>query len=203
MHNNDVWADGLLVFYEVFKYLENHVSYDVLPKGLRRTEAFEEDLSFYLGPKWQTNYQPRKEVCQYLKHLQQITNKEPILLVAYVYHLYMGLLSGGQILQKKRNIARKLVSTNANVKGSAVTTFEKGISLSSLKDNLRSIVDHMGMGLNESTKEQLLKESRKVFELNNEIVKTVKGVDKVNLKLIAYLLIFVLTSLLFYIMWQV
>ena len=46
---------------------------------------------------------------------------EPLLLVAYIYHLYMGLLSGGQILSKKRQF---FGSDTGKVEGTAVTTFE-------------------------------------------------------------------------------
>lgn len=32
LNNNDVWADGLLVFYEVFKFLEENVPETILPR---------------------------------------------------------------------------------------------------------------------------------------------------------------------------
>lgn len=61
-----VWADGLLVFYEVFRYLEgamlrlNNTKVGQLRiEGLQRTEAFERDLDFYLGKGWMKNYTPR------------------------------------------------------------------------------------------------------------------------------------------------
>lgn len=40
----------------------------------------------------------------YLEHLQNLERENPKLLLAYVYHLYLGLLSGGQILAKKRSV---------------------------------------------------------------------------------------------------
>jgi hypothetical protein len=37
LNNDEVWADGLLVFYEIFKYLEENVSSTVLPVEYNRT----------------------------------------------------------------------------------------------------------------------------------------------------------------------
>lgn len=64
--DDSVWADGLLVFYEIFRYLEGamirlentKVGQLRLP-GLERTEAFEEDLRHYLGNDWLRTYTPR------------------------------------------------------------------------------------------------------------------------------------------------
>ena len=64
--DDSVWADGLLVFYEVFRYLEgamlrlkNTKVGQLRIEGLQRTEAFESDLEFYLGKGWMKNYTPR------------------------------------------------------------------------------------------------------------------------------------------------
>lgn len=64
--DDSVWADGLLVFYEVFRYLEGamirlrNTKIGLLPLSeLQRTEAFERDLDHYLGKGWRKNYSPR------------------------------------------------------------------------------------------------------------------------------------------------
>lgn len=67
-----------------------------------------QDLAYYLGANWKEGYAPRESVQQYLKHLQKLEEENPYLLLAYVYHLYMGLLSGGQILRRKRTLLQKL-----------------------------------------------------------------------------------------------
>lgn len=36
LNNNDVWADGLTVFYEIFKFLEQNVSDKILPVEFHR-----------------------------------------------------------------------------------------------------------------------------------------------------------------------
>lgn len=82
------------MFYEIFRYLEENVPEDLLPREFHRTKAFESDLNFYLGENWKRDYEIRNSVKMYLKHLYDIKNRSPILLLAYVYHLYMGLLQG-------------------------------------------------------------------------------------------------------------
>ena len=53
MGENGVWADGLLIFYEIFKHLENALDRlndsligDLDIQGMRRTKLFEEVLFF-------------------------------------------------------------------------------------------------------------------------------------------------------------
>ena len=107
--DDSVWAEGLLVFYEVFKFLEKSLSAhsdsligDLLIPGMARTEAFEKDLDFFFGD-WKESYEIRPEVRQYLDHLESLDHENPYLLIPYIYHLYMGLFSGGQILAAKVN----------------------------------------------------------------------------------------------------
>ncbi len=117
LSNDQVWAEGLTVFYEVFKFLEeaSERTRDSLLGELRvegvmdRTAAFETDLDFYLGPEWKQKgrYRVRPEVQAYLSHLRRVEEEDPYVLIAYVYHLYMGLLSGGQV----RRVATKMGET--------------------------------------------------------------------------------------------
>lgn len=173
----------------------------MLPKEFRRTEAFENDLTFFLGPNWQMNYKPRKEVQKYIDHLIKITNTNSILLVAYIFHLYLGLLSGGQILQKKRKLVQKIFPKpdSDGTEGCAVTTYDK--ELSELKAQLKEIVDNLAKNWDEKTKKEILDESCKVFELNNEVVRTIKTNNQ-SYKFFGYILIFILTILLFYVIWN-
>ena len=108
INDDSVWAEGLLVFYEVFKFLEQALRShsdsligDLLIDHMERTQAFEADLAFFFGSNWTENYAVRPEVQVYLDHLRDIEQDNPYLLIPYIYHLYMGLFSGGQILQAK------------------------------------------------------------------------------------------------------
>lgn len=143
-----------------------------------------------------------------MKHLKNIQEDNPTLLIAYVYHLYMGMLSGGQILHKKRQMANKLNIFSSKTSeegeeniGANVTTFSK--SISTLKTNLRHRIDEFTSDFDLELRQQLIEESKKVFELNNEVIRTVEGVLKQNLKLLGFLIIFILSIYVFLKMWLV
>ncbi|XP_031639945.1 heme oxygenase 1, partial [Contarinia nasturtii] len=179
LSDNSVWADGLLVFYEIFRFLETNMSEELLPKEFHRTSALERDLEFYLGENWKHDYEMRNSVKIYLKHLYDVKKRSPTLLLAYVYHIYMGLLSGGQILQKKRLL--NPLNHGCNKRGEAVTSFD-GYTIAELKTKLRNIFDTKAKDFDESIKTLLIAESKMVFHLNNELVRSVRGMSRVNLR---------------------
>lgn len=186
LSDNSVWLDGLVIFYPIFKYLETNVSTSILPVEYHRAAAFEADIKFYceyLGLDWtQVCAEPRKSVSDYLKHLEKLKNTNPTLLTAYVYHLYMGLLSGGQILQKKRQIFNKFNPLSlGQIDGYTVTHFGDD-TIVHLKSKMRAIFDEAGKDMDEETKRNMIEESKRVFILNNEIVNSVKGVRSAALK---------------------
>lgn len=188
LSDNTVWAEGLLVFYEVFKYLENNVPESLLPREIHRQAAFEADLDFYLTPEWRKDYAPREAVQQYIEHLETVRATNPDLLFAYVYHLYMGLLSGGQILQKKRDLAGRWGKVDESSEGRMVTTYPAGQPIAEMKTRMRSLVDSLAENWDEDFKGEFLRECRFVFELNNRIVATIKSADKVGRKRLAFIL---------------
>lgn len=182
-----MWAEGLLVFYEVFKYLENNVPESLLPKDYHRTEAFEADLDFYLTKEWRNGYEPRPEVQRYLEHLETIKAKNPLLLFAYVYHLYMGMLSGGQILQKKRALAGKWgTKIDDSLDGRMVTSYGEG-SILELKNKMREHVDSLSDNWDEEFKPEFILECKYVFELNNRIVRTIESANRVGYKRLSFI----------------
>lgn len=191
LSDHDVWADGLLVFYEIFRFLEQNVPEDLLPREFHRTEAFEKDLIFYLGANWKQTYEIRASVAGYLSHLQDVNKRSPILLLAYVYHLYMGLLSGGQILQRKRRLNPLSTAIDPIGDGEAVTHFTEH-SIAELKTRMRTLVDTLAVDFDESTKTLLIAESKMVFHLNNEIVRSVRGVNRVNIRKFGIVLVVVI-----------
>ncbi|KAL9887515.1 uncharacterized protein ACN2A1_009647 [Glossina fuscipes fuscipes] len=69
---------------------------------------FEKDFDYFLGENWRDTYEKRRAVKKYLEHLEEVNKKSKILLFAYTYQMYMALMSGGQLLQKTRMMARKL-----------------------------------------------------------------------------------------------
>ncbi|XP_071450199.1 heme oxygenase 1 [Hetaerina americana] len=182
LSNNSVWAEGLLIFYEIFRYLEEAMDRlkdtpvgELKFDGIRRTEGFKEDLDYYLGENWALSYTPRESVMKYLMHLRDLEASDPEMLMAYIYHLYMGLLSGGQILRRKRQIVDKyLPSFSSNNRSDKVTEFGEA-SISQLKKQMTTAMNNIAESLTPEKREKLIEESKMVFILNNEIVRTVRG----------------------------
>merc|ERR1719315_194370 len=206
MSDDSVWAEGLLVFYEVFKFLEdslqNHSDSligDLLIPGMSRTYALESDLSHYLGENWKDGYKVRQEVQAYLDHLQEIEQANPYLLIPYIYHLYMGLFSGGQVLRATRMLTLSSIAGVGGEErpGNSVTTYNDNTTIGSLKKQLRKAINDLADELDEEIKEAILVESVRVFEWNNHIIGSVKGVDSVLRRRLLKLLIAVLLLLLF------
>lgn len=131
----------------------------------------------------------RDSVSMYLKHLQDVQNREPLLLLPYVYHLYMGLLSGGQILQKKRSLGGCLNPlSGGGGQGEAVTRFTNH-SIGQLKTRMRTLFDELALDFDESMKVLMVAESKMVFHLNNELVRSVRGVNRVGIRKVGIVLI--------------
>lgn len=175
-----VWAEGLLIFYEIYRFLEEAMKRhkeDLLGKllleGMERTKAFEEDLRHYLGENWTTFYSVRPQVAEYLLHLDKLEKQDSDLLMAYVYHLYMGLLSGGQILSKKREAKAILLLRPVELEGCAVTNFN-GVSIGGLKREMKRLMNEIADTLDDEKKEALIEESKNVFRWNHKIIATVE-----------------------------
>ncbi len=184
LSDEKVWANGLLIFGKIFFHLEKCLEqYPSLSEfdipGLRRTQAFEQDLDHFFGPSWRGKPDP-DPVQKYLEHLQKVAEEdEPLLLVAYIYHLYMGLLSGGQILSKKRQV---FGSSEADAgPGNAVTSFANETP-SGLKKKLRAVTNSLSEDLSQELQDRIAQEGVNVFKLNNSIIHTVEGVNEIFYK---------------------
>ncbi|PNF35978.1 hypothetical protein B7P43_G03540 [Cryptotermes secundus] len=207
LSDNHVWAEGLLVFYEIFRCLEEamvslkdtHVG-ELHIEGMQRTEAFEKDLSFYLGPDWMKTYKPRDSVTEYLIHLKKLQSSDPNQLIAYIYHLYMGLLSGGQILRKKRAVVKKFIPFSSEQTYQDAVTHFGAVSISKLKRDLVEAVNRIAEGLDDETKEKLIKESKTVFLMNNKVIRSIESAQEVILKkLLTIIIVLSLVVILYYI----
>lgn len=180
----------------------------VLPEEYHRMENFERDLCFYKGDSWKENYKPREAVCKYLSHLNRIKETNSLLLIPYVYHLYLGLLSGGQILVKKRQLKSKFTGSDNNedevniTPGNALLSFPDR-SLFELKNNLKATIDEYAKNFDDDLRREMIVESQKVFELNNMLINSVEGVAAQNFKLLGYFFLVIFSIYVFMKMWAV
>lgn len=146
-----------------------------------------------------TNFLFRESVVKYLMRLKKIEDTDSHLLMAYIYHLYMGLLSGGIILRKKRQLIKKInpFKNVSDSSGDNITDFGE-YNIYELKKELRSRMNEIAETLDEDTKNKLLEESKTVYILNNEIIKSVKGAGNVILKKLLYFFLVVVFIMMIY-----
>lgn len=184
LRDEAVWGGGLFVFYHIFAYLEdakdrlNMPDYNKLfvHKSLHRKSAFEEDLQHYLGENWQSL--PKSPALEnYLEHLQGLEKESPLMLMAYVYHLYLGLLSGGQILAKKRNMFGDK-KPNEETYIDKVTDFSD-VEIGKLKSDFKLVMNHIAEKMSDEEQRAFIEESSQVFLMNNLIVNSVGGQNQV------------------------
>ena len=183
LSDDTVWSEGILTFTNIYLFLEEALTRnqdsllgDLDIEGMRRAEAFTKDLKSFYGNQWEQKLQDMREtpcVKNYISHLEKVESEDPYLLSAYIYHLYMGLLSGGQILSAKKRISGKSGS-----EGEEIFKVEKPNSVSSLKKKIREAMENMSEHLDEETKENILNEGVRVFELNNTLIHSVRGVNE-------------------------
>lgn len=183
--------------YEPFKRMHKVII------GAERTRAFEQDLEFF-QPGYLKEYPIRPSVAEYLKHLQTLEQREPLRLLAYIYHLYLGLLSGGQILKRKRDLRNRFktkvggllqwcglykspslsdnVAGELHIPGGAVTYFGDGRSIADIKKEIAYTMNDIASDLSRDEKNSLLEESLEVFRRNNEIIGSIQHTGMVVLK---------------------
>lgn len=195
MTDSKVWVEGLRRFYIVYQYLETAMKKDenynlhtfAQINGLFRTQQFESSLKHYLGVKWPTGI--TKAMAEYSNYLQGLEKENHVLLSPFIYHMYMGILSGGQILMAKQRMAF------SDGKGSEAFYFD--INVKEAKNQLRNKMNALAAKLDDETKLRLLKESKTVYLLNNKLVKEVKVPTEILLiKLIFVVGILILVILL-------
>lgn len=184
LRDEEVWGGGLFIFYHIFGFLEDAKERLRMPdfdklfvhKALYRKKAFEDDLTHYLGENWRSI--PKAMALEnYIEHLQELERSSPQLLMAYVYHLYLGLLSGGQILAKKRRVFGDENSKTVTYTDK-VTDFT-GTDITQLKKDFRQAMNEIADKMTEEEKEAFIEESNQVFVMNNLIVNSVGGQNKV------------------------
>jgi len=214
LSDETVWAEGILTFSCVFKHLEQAMERnkdsllgDLDVPGLRRSKEFDNILKFYYGDNnWQSRFEAMKEtpaVSAYLQHLVDAERRNPYLLTAYFYHLYMGLLSGGQILSLKKSVTNSKKEGGGEGGGVDIFHYDPPHTVQSVKKALKSATEDMSKHLDEETQEMVVNEGIKVFELNNTLISSVEGVNEAFWRLVKKTaLVFLIVAILFYLVIQ-
>lgn len=113
-------------------------------------------------------------------------------------------------MSKKRKLSNKFsgkhVESDEIEPGTFLTSFPEK-SILQLKNQMRHNIDEFTKDFDENLRQELIEESKKVFELNNEIIKSVEGVGaqlKRNaLKISGIAVLVILSFYLFIKMWNI
>lgn len=195
-----LYAEAISLFWPIFLELEalieahkNHEQLKLLYPMLnifRRAPRFEEDFRSLLGSDilvhevmqrriWMLPGHPKQyspPVLQtYIDRLRHLSKERPIVLVAYVYHMYSAILAGGSIIKRMVKVAYRLKSDDG-VRIFVLPYNDEFPNSKAIHNKLKHIVNHE-MQLSEDDKQQIMDESFQVYRLNNALVATVKDSD--------------------------
>lgn len=216
-----LYAEAIGLFYPIYRSLESLILASPSPSlrpfaallvqfKLQRTAAFEVDIAYHSRGEWieKTN-DPScpPALLTYLARLEACAKDDPDLLVVYAYHMYMALLSGGQILKRlttkfllpKKGKAGTGVQQDGKEKGLALYTFETE-QTEEIKAALRAAVDAVeGKGgvRNTERRQAFLNESIRLFHMNNEVVRSFEPSRAGRCKLRVVICLVLLSLLLF------
>ncbi|KGF72205.1 heme oxygenase [Neosynechococcus sphagnicola sy1] len=134
---------------------------------LNRKANLERDLTFYYGEDWTEQIAPLDAGKTYVARLQDIAERDPVLLIAHAYTRYMGDLSGGQSL---KNIIRSALNLPAD-QGTALHEFEQiptPEARRAFKETYRQALD--SLPLDETTTQRIVDEANLAFQLNRNVM---------------------------------
>ena len=111
-----LYGEALALFYPIFAKIEDIIE---LQKGhkqigkiypllelMRRAPGFRKDMEYYLTSDRRAELDQMVQrgensvMEDFLQHLDRISKEDPVLILAYIYHEYAGILAGGQIIKR-------------------------------------------------------------------------------------------------------
>ena len=121
-----LYGEAIALFAPIYERIEDilarQVAHPQLGKlqpflpTLRRAAGFEEDLRYYLTPEQLASLKARQakgepaELVAYLRRLDELEKDDPVLLLAYAYHMYMAIFAGGSQIRRMVKKAFRLTS---------------------------------------------------------------------------------------------
>ncbi|KAG6623425.1 Heme oxygenase [Phytophthora cinnamomi] len=183
-----LYGQALMLFYYVYAQLEaaiethkEHEAFSGLHgilKDIARADGIARDLKFYLGEDWSSKYQPPQAVQNYIQHLQELGEKDPMLVLPYCYHMYMAILAGGMMIKK---LVKKSFKPP---EGEGLHAFAFDIkSNKALRETIKDKIN--AVPTDEEKKKLILVESVTCFKMNNQLVRSLDGTGNHVMKFIA------------------
>ena len=115
---------------ELFRHRSHPVLGQLYFPQLDRKTNLEADLEYYYGNNWRELIASSEAGRNYVAYLHEISNTEPVLLVAHSYVRYLGDLSGGQAL---KNLVRSALELPADL-GTRFYEFDKFPSVVAIRE---------------------------------------------------------------------
>ena len=111
-----LYGEALALFYPIFAKIEDiielHKGHEQIGKMypllevMRRAPGFRKDMEYYLTSDRRAELDQMVQrgensvMEEFLQHLDRISKEDPVLILAYIYHEYAGILAGGQIIRR-------------------------------------------------------------------------------------------------------
>lgn len=164
-------ANLYLVYSTLEAELQRHAQHPIIGKmyfpELDRKANLEQDLAYYYGEDWRSQIVPLKAGQVYVDRLIELSEKDPISLIAHSYTRYMGDLSGGQAL-------KHIIRSALDLPSDCGTTFYEFDQLptvedkKSFKEKYRHTLD--ALDIDEETISRIVEEANYAFTLNRNVV---------------------------------
>jgi len=154
----ELWYQALSRFEFVFAELEDALEscgeledFDI--PGIRISEIMKNDLDQFYGKDRDRSHS--SAIKTWISEVRKTRKENPTLMVAYIYHMYLGLYSGGRILRHKFKLP-----------GETLDLSDRAINISkALKTAMRNLVLSRP-----DLSDGLILHSQNVFKLNNLII---------------------------------
>ena len=151
---------------EMARHRHHPVGGPMIFPELERTPKIEADLRFYYGENWRQQIAISPEGRNYVARLQEISQTNPMLLIAHAYVRYMGDLSGGQSL---RHITRSALDLPPD-QGTGLHEFDQLPTVEArreCKQRYRDALNSLPVGAEQI--QAIVAEANRAFALNRNV----------------------------------
>ena len=184
-----LYGEALALFYPICAKLEDiielHKGHEQIGKIypllelMRRAPGFRKDMEYYLTSDRRTELEQMVQrgensvMEEFLQNLDRISKEDPVLILAYIYHEYAGILAGGQII---RRIVQKALGLSKD-SDDGVQCFcmsDKTIAPKIVMSRMKKILNEdIAITCTEEQHQRIVDEGVEVFRRNNALVNTI------------------------------
>lgn len=161
------------IYRQIEAELERHQHHLLISRlyfpQLNRKTNLEKDLAFYYGKNWQEFVIPTLAAQAYIYRIREISDIDPVLLLAHAYTHYMGNISGGQSLKKIAQSAMNLLEHQ----GVAFYEFDNIPDLNAFQEKYRQALNELPV--TEETADKIVAEAKNSLKLNVQMLQELEG----------------------------